>query len=359
MPDNQTPGHQEPDQPGPDLSDPSSTTDRLPYSWLANHRETRSVIEHFGLNTKHRLGQNFLVNDAVIGGILDLAHLHDNDVVFEVGPGIGTLTVAMLARAGAVVSVEADHSLEPVLAETCARDSERFALIMGDALKVTPDQLTQAVTSLNIEGLDPRPRKLVSNLPYQVAATVILRSFETMHHLHRAVVMVQAEVADRIAATPGSRDYGAYTAKLNLYGRVVGRFEVGPENFAPAPHVDSAVVRIDRAPVAGPDGVPLSSHAVRETSQVIAAAFAQRRKTIRNSMAASGYPKEALDAAFAATGIDPRSRAETLSVEDFVWLAHALAETRGEDLGDVDAPDIVHDGMVIPGSASGLEAFDA
>ena len=295
------------------------------FSWLASPRETRGVLESYGLATKHHLGQNFLVNDAIIGKILGLAELGDTDVVFEVGPGIGTLTVAMLPAAGAVVSVEADRGLEPVLAETCARDSERFALVMGDALKVTPETLTAAVASLGIDGLAPEPTKLVSNLPYQVAATVVLRSFEQMPALRRAVVMVQAEVADRMAASPGSKAYGGYTAKLALYARPTGRFEVGPGNFMPPPHVDSAVIRLDRASMADPaTGEPLTAGQIAWCAQVIDAAFAQRRKTIRNSMGASGIDKAELDAAFAATGIEARSRAEVLAPEDFVRLAGAL-----------------------------------
>ena len=295
------------------------------FSWLASPRETRGVLESYGLATKHHLGQNFLVNDAIIGKILGLAELGDTDVVFEVGPGIGTLTVAMLPAAGAVVSVEADRGLEPVLAETCVRDSERFALVMGDALKVTPETLTAAVASLGIDGLAPEPTKLVSNLPYQVAATVVLRSFEQMPALRRAVVMVQAEVADRMAASPGSKAYGGYTAKLALYARPTGRFEVGPGNFMPPPHVDSAVIRLDRASMTDPaTGEPLTAGQIAWCAQVIDAAFAQRRKTIRNSMGASGFDKAELDAAFAATGIEARSRAEVLAPEDFVRLAGAL-----------------------------------
>ena len=229
------------------------------HSWLASPRETRGILDRYGLATKHRLGQNFLVNDAVIGKILDLAELADTDVVFEIGPGIGTLTVAMLPLAGAVVSVEADRDLPPVLAETCSRDSERFALVEGDALRVGAAQLTDAVGSLGIEGLDPQPTKLVSNLPYQVAATVVLKTFEQMPSVRRAVVMVQAEVADRMAASPGSKAYGGYTAKLALYARPTGRFEVGPGNFMPPPHVDSAVIRLDRMPMPDPStGEPLS-----------------------------------------------------------------------------------------------------
>ncbi len=274
------------------------------YSYLANARETRATLERFGLATKHRLGQNFLVNDDVIGKIIRLADLSLEDVVLEVGPGIGTLSVALLDAAGKVVAVEADHELEPVLGQTCV-PTGRFELLMGDALKVIPG------------GLTCEPTAFVSNLPYQVAATLILDVFQQVPSVQRAVVMVQAEVADRIAAHPGNKAYGAYTAKLALEGTVTGRFEVGPGNFMPPPHVNSAVVRIDRAPV---EGAPAN------TAQVIDAAFAQRRKTIRNSMAASGFAKEALDAAFAQTGIAPTCRAETLSVHEFVALARALEE---------------------------------
>ena len=295
------------------------------HSYLATPCETRSVLERHGLATKHHLGQNFLVNDAIIGKILELAELGDRDVVFEIGPGIGTLTVAMLPLAGAVVAVEADRGLEQVLAETCAQDSERFALVMGDALRVGPDTLAQAVEALDIEGLDPLPTKLVSNLPYQVAATVVLQTFAQMPQVKRVVVMVQAEVADRMAAAPGTKAYGGYTAKLALYARPTGRFEVGPGNFMPPPHVDSAVIRLERAPLADPaTSAELTPEQITWTSQVIDAAFAQRRKTIRNSMGASGFDKAELDAAFAATGIDPRTRAETLAPADFVRLASAL-----------------------------------
>ncbi len=295
------------------------------YSWLANPRETRSTLEAFGLATKHHLGQNFMVNDAVIGKILDLAELADDDVVFEVGPGIGTLTVAMLPRAGAVVSVEADRSLEVVLAQTCARDSERFALVMGDALRVDEDMLVSAAQSLHIEGLDPHPTKLVSNLPYQVAATIVLKTFEEMPSVERMVVMVQAEVADRMAASPGSKAYGGYTAKLALYARPTGRFEVGPGNFMPPPHVDSAVIRLDRSPLVDDEtGEILTPAQAAWCGQVIDAAFAQRRKTIRNSMGSNGFDKAELDLAFEKTGIDARTRAEALAPSDFVRLARAL-----------------------------------
>lgn len=286
----------------------------MTYSRLANIRETRAVLERFGLATKHRLGQNFLVNDEVIGRIVELADLGCDDVVLEVGPGIGTLTVAMLARVRAVCSIEADRELESVLAETCADHSEKFFLTMGDALRVGPQ-------NLQADGTLPPPNKFVSNLPYQVAATLILRNFEEFPSLESATVMVQVEVADRICAFPGSKIYGAYTAKLALWARPAGRFEVGPGNFMPPPHVDSAVVRLDRGGVSLPEGLSRA-----EVATAIDAAFAQRRKTIRNSMSSNGFDKEALDEAFAATGIAPNARAETLAPADFVRLAATLKQ---------------------------------
>lgn len=282
----------------------------MAYSYLANPRETRAVLERHDLAPRHRLGQNFLVNDGVIGRILGLAELSSTDVVYEVGPGIGTLTVALLPRVAKVVAVEADQDLPAVLAQTCATDSERLVLIKGDALRVDAAQLAEAAGAA--------PTKLVSNLPYQVAATLVLDVLQHMGDIGRLVVMVQAEVADRMAARPGTKAYGAYTAKLALYGAVTGRFEVGPANFMPPPHVNSAVVRVDRmpAPCARPEHV----------ANVIDDAFAQRRKTIRNSMAAKGWEKPRLDEAFSLAGIDPRARAETLGVGDFVRLADALGE---------------------------------
>ncbi|MEQ2638145.1 16S rRNA (adenine(1518)-N(6)/adenine(1519)-N(6))-dimethyltransferase RsmA [Paratractidigestivibacter faecalis] len=299
----------------------------MTYSRLANPRETRAVLEDFGLATKHRLGQNFLVNDEVVGKIVNLAELDGSDVVLEVGPGIGTLTVAMLAACRAVCSIEADRELEQVLAQTCATDGEKFALLMGDALRVTPEQVSAALAGLARDGEAPsQPNKFVANLPYQVAATLILKFFQDFGSLERACVMVQAEVADRICARPGNKTYGAYTAKLALLARPTGRFEVGPGNFMPPPHVDSAVVRLDRTPMADPaSGEPLSAERAARVAEVIDAAFAQRRKTIRNSMGANGFEKDALDAAFAACDIAPTARAETLSPEDFVRLEGALS----------------------------------
>lgn len=300
-------------------------------SWLANQRATKETLERFGLATKYRLGQNFLVQDHVIEKIVQLAEVQPTDVVVEVGPGLGTLTVALLDNARAVCSLEADSELEQVLALTCKEPHpDSFALVMGDALAITPQKLAEAYNTLPTVAHDaatsaPMPTKFVSNLPYQVAATLILKFFQELPSLERAVVMVQAEVADRIAAKPSTKAYGAYTAKLSLFAQVTGRFEVGPGNFMPPPRVNSAVVRLDRTQARNPlTSKLLSEEELLHTMRVIDAAFAQRRKTIRNSMSASGFDKDKLDQAFLATGIAPTVRAEVLTSQDFICLAAAL-----------------------------------
>ena len=300
-------------------------------SWLANQRATKETLERFGLATKYRLGQNFLVQDHVIEKIVQLAEVQPTDVIVEVGPGLGTLTVALLDNARAVCSLEADSELEQVLAVTCKEPHpDSFALVMGDALAITPQKLAEAYSTLPTVAHDaatnaPMPTKFVSNLPYQVAATLILKFFQELPSLERAVVMVQAEVADRIAAKPSTKAYGAYTAKLSLFAQVTGRFEVGPGNFMPPPRVNSAVVRLDRTIARNPlTSKLLSKEELLHTMRVIDAAFAQRRKTIRNSMSASGFDKDKLDQAFLATGIAPTVRAEVLTSQDFIRLAAAL-----------------------------------
>lgn len=297
---------------------------------LANPTATREMLEAFGLATKHRLGQNFLIDNHVIERIMDLAELGGAERVVEVGPGIGTLTLALVQKAAHVTSIEMDAELEQVLSAH-AVEHPNFSFIMGDALSVPPSAISKAGGGA--------PTMLVANLPYNVAATIILQFFQTMPSLERAVVMVQKEVADRIAARPGTKAYGAYTVKLSLFGEVTGRFEVPPRCFMPAPHVDSAVVRIDRVPgsanprgisdIAGSSDLRGSVLDVADVARVVDAAFAQRRKTIRNSMSSNGFDKDVLDAAFEECGIAPTSRAETLTTGDFVDLARALASHGG------------------------------
>ncbi len=276
---------------------------------LASPSATIAVLERHGLHTKKSLGQHFLVDDNVIARILDLAALRGDETVVEVGPGIGTLTVALCASAGAVVAVERDRGLDRVLEETTA-GCGRFALVRSDALEVTQESLSR--------DFGP-PVALVANLPYQVAATLVLRFFETMPSIESATVMVQAEVADRMAAEPGTKAYGSYTVKLRLLASPAGRFRVAPGCFLPPPRVDSAVIRLDRRPAA------TDFETLARAARVADAAFAQRRKTIRNSLlGATGLGADVVDDALRSAGIGPGVRAETLPPEAFVSLAQGF-----------------------------------
>lgn len=306
-----------------------------PLSPLATPSATHAALCVHGLSAKHALGQNFLVNDAVVRRIVDLADLAAQDAVLEVGPGIGTLTCALLQRAGRVVSVELDADMLPVLADTCAPWADRFTLIQKDALAVEGSELADALRCCAAPGDGQAsrdvPNKLVANLPYGVAATLVLDYFQRFPFLESATVMVQKEVADRIAAAPGSKDYGAYTVKLGLLTQVKGRFSVGAGNFLPRPRVESAVIRLDRRRALGNDGGAASPDDLRAACLMADAAFASRRKTIANSCKAyfagrgeeGARALERLPRILGHAGIDPRRRGETLSLQEFVRLGEA------------------------------------
>ena len=209
-----------------------------------------------------------------------------------------------------------------------AEYSERFALVMGDATKVAPAQISEALAGLRAKNaalvdLPDYPSAWVANLPYAVAATLILQYFQEWPFIQDATVMVQSEVADRICASPSSKIYGAYTVKLQLFAQVVGRFQVPPRSFFPEPHVESAVVRLQRVPACD----ALSEEDAAATVEVVDAAFAQRRKTLRNSMTAfEKWERAQLDAAFDLMAIDGGCRAESLTKDQFIGLALALRD---------------------------------
>lgn len=288
----------------------------MTYSPLANLSATREVLDRFGLGAKYSLGQNFLVDDNIIGRILDVSGLletegFDRDVI-EIGPGIGTLTVALLDHAR-VASVEFDRDLPPVLAETTEFNGDRFALIQKDALRVCQDDIRTAFDSIG----GGMPTMLVANLPYAVAATVILDWFEKFDFLQSMTVMVQSEVADRIAAQKGTKDYAAYTIKLRMFAQTTKRFQVSPSCFYPAPRVESAVIRLDRHELCQ------DRELLKAACKAADAAFAQRRKNIRNSMK-SRFDTKTIDALLEACDIDPKLRGEALDVEQYLQLGAEL-----------------------------------
>jgi 16S rRNA (adenine1518-N6/adenine1519-N6)-dimethyltransferase len=281
----------------------------MPFSGLATPSATQEVLAAHGLATKKRLGQHFLIDDNTVGRILAFAALTGDEVALEVGPGIGTLTIALCTKAGAVVAVERDRDLLPVLEETTAV-CPRISLIRADALEVSPDDLARPFGE---------PTTLVANLPYSVAATLVLHFFEVLPSLASAVVMVQAEVADRISALPGGKDYGAYTVKLRLLAQTTGRFRVPRTCFLPPPRVDSAVVRLQRHPLdEDPERRSLAAAAAD-------AAFAHRRKTVRNSLKTSLHADPALlEDALMRAGVRGDDRAERLSPATFLALGESL-----------------------------------
>jgi 16S rRNA (adenine1518-N6/adenine1519-N6)-dimethyltransferase len=274
------------------------------------------VLESHGLALKKSLGQHFLVDDNIVRKIVELADIDPASTVLEVGPGIGTLTVALCDAAANVVAVERDADLLPALEEVAA-SCGNLRIVRADAVAVDISELTAP---------SGPPVALVANLPYAVAATVVLRFFEEIPTLQSATVMVQSEVADRMSAQPGRKDYGAYTVKLHMLAAPAGRFQVPRGCFMPPPRVDSAVLRLERI------SRPESPESMAAASRLAEAGFAQRRKTLRNSvLAATGWSAALFDEALLSTGIDGGRRAETLSVEEFIKLAAATA-TRG--LGD-------------------------
>jgi 16S rRNA (adenine1518-N6/adenine1519-N6)-dimethyltransferase len=276
------------------------------HSRLATPSATIAVLKRHGLYTRKALGQHFLVDDNVIGRIMALAAVGDGERVLEIGPGIGTLTDALLGAGAHVTAVERDADRAPALAELDAGRG-RLSVVYADAVTVPADELG-------------RPTALVANLPYAVAATVVLRYFEELPSLERAVVMVQAEVADRMAARPGTKAYGAYTVKLAMRARVTARFPVSRSCFLPPPRVDSAVLRLERVPDAGSD-------LVTAAARVADAAFSQRRKTVRNALAAGlGITvSEALEI-LSRAGVRGDARAEELSVDEYLELGRRLLE---------------------------------
>lgn len=282
---------------------------------LASPSATIDVLKRHGLYTRKALGQHLLVDDNVVRRIVELAALHADECVLEIGPGIGTLTLALCDAAGSVVAVEQDDRLLPVLAEH-RRNRPTLHVVHADAVTVPVEGLT--------DGSRP-PSALVANLPYAVAATLVLRFFEETPSLETATVMVQAEVADRMSASPGTKAYGAYTVKLQLLAQPAGRFGVARTCFLPPPRVDSAVLRLERRNRPEPAGV------LRAAARIAEAGFGQRRKTLRNSLGANlGLALSDVDAMLDEAGADGGRRAETFSVDEYLRLAEVYLRQSGQ-----------------------------
>ncbi|MFZ0324047.1 MAG: 16S rRNA (adenine(1518)-N(6)/adenine(1519)-N(6))-dimethyltransferase RsmA [Actinomycetes bacterium] len=277
---------------------------------LLGPAEVRELAARLGVRPTKRLGQNFVIDANTVRRIVRVADLLPDDVVLEVGPGLGSLTLALLPRAARVVAVEIDAVLADALPDTVARHApdlrDRLTVVQTDAL---------TLASLPVD-----PTLFVANLPYNVGVPVLLHLLATFPTLRGGLVMVQSEVADRLAARPGSKVYGIPSVKAQWYANVRRAGAVSRSVFWPAPHVDSGLVSFTA------HDPPASKVPRDEVFAVVDAAFAQRRKTLRAALSGWAGSSDAAETALRAAGIDPGQRGERLRLADFV----AVAEQRRE-----------------------------
>lgn len=270
-------------------------------------RTLRRLAEH-QLRPNRELGQHFLVDDNLLLVIDRLADLRADDVVLEIGAGVGTLTEHLAAEVARVIAVEIDRKLEPALAEV--RDEHaNVQLVWGDAMR------------LDLGALEPQPTAFVANLPYNVAAPLILRSIDALPGVRTWCCLIQREVADRFLATAGEDAYGAPSVLCGLAFEPVGRHAVSRSVFLPVPNVDSSLIAFRRRPDWGEIAALWPS-----LLKVVSAGFSHRRKTLANSLSLAGWASRAeIERACEASGIDPRIRAEALPPSAFLALATARA----------------------------------
>jgi 16S rRNA (adenine1518-N6/adenine1519-N6)-dimethyltransferase len=276
-------------------------------SALLGPAEIRALADRLGVRPTKALGQNFLHDPNTIRRIVRVAQLRPDDVVLEVGPGLGSLTLGLLEAGHPVIAVEIDPVLAGALGGTVGERLPHAALtvVTGDALRLA-----------TLPG--PPPTALVANLPYNVAVPVVLHLLERLPSLRSGLVMVQAEVADRLAAAPGSKVYGVPSVKAAWYADVRRAGTVGRNVFWPAPNVDSGLVAWTRRE-------PPATTATREqVFRVVDAAFAHRRKVLRGALRDLAGSSEAASAALTAAGVDPMARGESLTVGQFARIAEAL-----------------------------------
>jgi 16S rRNA (adenine1518-N6/adenine1519-N6)-dimethyltransferase len=274
---------------------------------LLGPAEIRGLAAELDVRPTKKLGQNFVHDPNTVRKIVDLAGVGEGDVVLEVGPGLGSLTLGLLAAGAEVVAVEIDPVLAERLPKTTAERAEdaagRLTVINADALRVRASDLPA------------EPAALVANLPYNVAVPVVLHLLAELPSLRRGLVMVQTEVADRMAASPGGRIYGVPSVKLAWFGRARKVAAVPRSVFWPVPNVDSALVSFERGD---------SASANRdELFRLVDAAFAQRRKTLRAALAGWAGSAERAGELLVAAGIDPKTRGEQLDVHDFARILAA------------------------------------
>ncbi|WTW95487.1 16S rRNA (adenine(1518)-N(6)/adenine(1519)-N(6))-dimethyltransferase RsmA [Streptomycetaceae bacterium NBC_01309] len=288
-------------------------SDRPAGPGLLGPADIRELAGALGVRPTKQLGQNFVIDANTVRRIVRTAEVRADDVVVEIGPGLGSLTLALLEAADRVVAVEIDPVLARHLPTTVEarmpERADRFALVHADAMTVT-------------ELPGPPPTALVANLPYNVSVPVLLHMLQTFPSIERTLVMVQSEVADRLAAGPGGKVYGVPSVKAAWYADVKRAGAIGRNVFWPAPNVDSGLVSLVRREP------PATTATREEVFAVVDAAFAQRRKTLRAALAGWAGSPAAAEEALVAAGIDPKARGEALDVGQFTRIAEAGPRAR-------------------------------
>ncbi len=285
---------------------------------LADYQKTRYILDRFGITARKKYGQNFLIDESVVYGILDAAGIGEEDAVLEIGPGIGTMTGYLSEAAGQVLCIEIDKNLERVLSETLD-GCGNVNVFWGDVLKTD-------LPELFLQYGMKTPVKVVANLPYYITTPILLFLLEHPECFESMTVMVQKEVAERICAEAGTKAYGALTLAVNYYAEPECALEVPPASFFPMPGVDSTVLHLKAR------SVPPVSAPKEALFKVIRASFNQRRKTLVNGLshglAAEGWKvsKETVAGAVERLGFPPAIRGEALTLSDFSNLTEILQE---------------------------------
>lgn len=281
---------------------------------LGNPQETIAVLQKYGFNFQKKFGQNFLIDTHVLDKIIAAAEIGPDDFVLEIGPGIGTMTQYLAEAAREVTAVEIDRNLIPILSETL-KEYDNVSVLNADILKV---DLTKVAEEKN-EG---RPIKVVANLPYYITTPIIMGLFESHVPVENITVMVQKEVADRMQAGPGTKDYGALSLAVQYYAEPYIAANVPPNCFMPRPKVGSAVIRLTRH-----KNPPVQADNEKLLFQLIRASFNQRRKTLQNGIknySGLNFSKEEVAQALEQMGVSPTIRGEALTLEQFAQLSNLL-----------------------------------
>lgn len=284
--------------------------------------QTKDLLKKYNLRPKKRFGQNFLVDERIVQGILTAAQLTPADTVVEIGPGLGSLTAHLVQRAGQVLAVEVDRSLIPLLKERLA-SYPGFRLLEQDILKINLDQ---AVTEAF--GRIEEPYKVVANLPYYITTPILMRLLEEQYQISTMILMMQKEVGERLRALPGTKDYGALSVAVQYYTEPELILKVPPSSFKPAPEVESVVMKLTKRPV--PAVTPLDE---KLFFQVVRASFGQRRKTLTNGLASvfTTWPKDKIINLLDSINIDPGIRGEQLGLNEFAKIADAFYHEQETD----------------------------